>query len=143
MNTKHIQILLIEDDPGHAKLIERNLKRANLDHKLIWLSDGQLALEYFFGENAVYGKNKSDPLLILLDLNLPGVSGTQILEQLKAHKNTQHIPVIVLTTTDDSNEINRCYLLGCNVYITKPVDFEKFSSAIQKLGSFIDILQFP
>ena len=82
-------------------------------------------------------------LLILLDLNLPDMTGMDILEKLKANKHTKRSPIVVLTTTDDSREIQRCYDLGANVYITKPVNYDGFANAIRQLGLFVAVMQVP
>jgi CheY-like chemotaxis protein len=132
-----VTILLVEDDPGHARLIEKNLRRANLTNDIVHLTDGQRAIDYLF--------NNSRPtsVLVLLDLNLPVLDGYQVLERMRHDERTKRIPVIILTTTDDSREINRCYELGCNVYVTKPVDYEQFCEAIRKLGLFMAVLMIP
>jgi len=137
-----VTILLVEDDPGHARLIAKNLQRAKISNEIITLTDGQQALEYLFGldEN---GNHTPAPLLVLLDLNLPVVSGYQVLEQMKSHEHTRYIPVIILTTTDDPHEIRRCYELGCNVYVVKPVEYTHFAEAIQKLGLFFSVVTVP
>jgi len=141
--TKDVTILLVEDDPGHARLVEKNLRRANLTNPIVPLSDGRQAVDYLFRE----GPYSDDPipanLLVLLDLNLPVMDGYQVLRRMKGNDSTRRIPVIVLTTTDDEREIDRCYDLGCNVYITKPVDYEGFSEAIRKLGLFLSVVSIP
>jgi CheY-like chemotaxis protein len=140
MNAVPVTILLIEDDPGHARLIEKNVRRAGVANEITHKSDGTTALEYLFerGERV-----KADPILVLLDLNLPDMSGTDILARIKADPVLKRTPVIVLTTTDDRSEIQRCYDLGCNVYITKPVEYEGFASAIRQLGLFLTVMQVP
>lgn len=140
--TKSVTILLVEDDPGHARLVEKNLRRANLTNPIVILGDGRQALDYLFRDNGS-GEPLPPNLLILLDLNLPVMDGYQVLRRMKENTATQRIPVIVLTTTDDEREINRCYDLGCNVYITKPVDYEEFSEAIRKLGLFLSVVAIP
>lgn len=141
-NTKPVTILLIEDDPGHARLIEKNLRRARVSNDITIKTDGQQALEYLFF-SADERTPVEAPLLVLLDLNLPMLDGYQVLERIKTDRRTRHIPVIILTTTDDASEINRCYDLGCSVYITKPVDYEQFSEAIHKLGLFLSVVSVP
>jgi CheY-like chemotaxis protein len=140
MNAVPVTILLIEDDPGHARLIEKNVRRAGVANDILHLADGTTAVAHLFerGEQA-----KGDPLLVLLDLNLPDMSGTDILARLKADAKLKRMPVIVLTTTDDKLEIQRCYDLGCNVYITKPVEYEGFAAAIRQLGLFLSVMQVP
>jgi CheY-like chemotaxis protein len=136
-------IVLVEDDPGHARLIERNLRRALITNAIVTLSDGQQAVDYLFREHTYTGATHALPLLLLLDLNLPGLDGIQVLTRLKADACTRHIPVIILTTTDEPYEIQRCYELGCNVYLTKPVEYEQFADAMRKLGLFLSIVKLP
>jgi CheY-like chemotaxis protein len=139
-NLDAVVILLVEDDPGHAKLIEKNLRRSGLLNELIVVTDGSRALDFVFhqGEFAEYGNSR--PLLILLDLNLPVLDGYQVLQRLKASDETKTIPIVILTTTDDPREVARCYELGCNVYVTKPVEYEQFSEAIRQLGLFLSVV---
>ncbi len=134
-----VVIIMIEDDPGHARLIEKNIRRAGVNNEIRHFESGTAALRHVF-EPAV---RDNGPLLVLLDLNLPDMSGTDILEKLKADEKLKRAPVVVLTTTDDQREIQRCYTLGCNVYITKPVEYETFSQAIRQLGLFLSIMQVP
>lgn len=144
MATKHeVSILLVEDDPGHARLIEKNLRRSKINNPLIIINDGAEALDYLLCQGGYAGQTRPSPLLVLLDLNLPGMDGYQVLEQMKNNPETRRIPVIILTTTDDYREVERCYQLGCNVYITKPVDYEQFADAISKLGLFLTIVTIP
>lgn len=135
-----VTILLVEDDPGHARLIEKNLRRANLTNPLVMLTNGALVLDYVFRTGMYAGRPEAQQLLILLDLNLPVMDGYQVLQRLKADERAARIPVAVLTTTDDPREVARCYELGCNVYITKPVEYEQFSEAIRRLGLFLAIV---
>ncbi|MEN6330827.1 MAG: response regulator [Smithella sp.] len=142
MNKREITILLIEDDPGHARLIEKNLKRY-VTNKIIRLSDGQQAVDFLFSEGEYAQSVRPSPLMVLLDLNMPVIDGYEVLRRMKKEDRTKKIPVIVLTSTDDIREVSRCYDLGCNVYIVKPVDYEKFSEAMQKLGLLISIVVVP
>ncbi len=139
--SKPVTIIMIEDDEGHARLIEKNIRRAGILNDIKHFTDGTSALDFLF--NASDGPSKSGPAMILLDLNLPDMSGTDILEKLKADDKLHRAPVIVLTTTDDKVEIQRCYDLGCNVYITKPVEYETFAAAIRQLGLFLSVMQVP
>ncbi len=134
-----VKIVMVEDDLGHAKLIEKNIRRANIANDIAHFADGGSALEYLFSDAV----KRNGPLLVLLDLNLPDMQGTEILAQLKADERLKRAPVVVLTTTDDKVEIQRCYDLGCNVYITKPVEYESFSDAIRQLGLFLSVMQAP
>ncbi len=140
---RQVSILLVEDDPGHARLIEKNLRRSNITNDVVKVSDGQQALDYLFGEGEYAEGEHASPLLVLLDLNLPVLDGYQVLKRMKADERTKRIPVIILTTTDDTREVARCYDLGCNVYMTKPVDYEQFSDAIGKIGLFLSVVTIP
>ena len=134
-----VKIVMIEDDLGHARLIEKNIRRANIANEIAHFAEGGTALDYLFSEEVRH----NGPLLILLDLNLPDMSGTEILARVKKDERLHRAPVVVLTTTDDKLEIERCYDLGCNVYITKPVDYESFAGAIRQLGLFLSVMQAP
>ncbi|HET8613851.1 MAG TPA: response regulator [Sphingomonas sp.] len=137
-----VNIVMIEDDEGHARLIEKNIRRAGISNAIRHFTDGGAALDYLY--NAPEGPAHNGPALILLDLNLPDMAGTDILQRIKAEGNPlRRTPVVVLTTTDDKVEIQRCYDLGCNVYITKPVDYENFAGAIRQLGLFLSVIQVP
>jgi DNA-binding response OmpR family regulator len=134
-----VKIIMIEDDFGHAKLIEKNIRRAAINNEIKHFSDGSTATEYLFSQKV----RENGPLLLLLDLNLPDMQGVDILARVKADDHLKRMPVVVLTTTDDKVEIQRCYDLGCNVYITKPVDYEAFATAIRQLGLFLSVIQVP
>lgn len=140
---EHVTIVMIEDDEGHARLIEKNIRRAGVRNEIVSFSDGTSALNHLFGPDGAGTSHLGRPLLILLDLNLPDMSGVEILTRLKAHEHLKRVPVVVLTTTDDQQEIQRCYDLGCNVYITKPVDYESFAHSIRQLGLFFSVIQIP
>ncbi|MFC4295214.1 response regulator [Novosphingobium tardum] len=136
-----VGIVMIEDDEGHARLIEKNIRRAGISNDIRHFLDGTTALEYLF--ESPDGPRLNGPAMVLLDLNLPDMSGTAILEKIKTDPVLRRTPVVVLTTTDDKVEIQRCYDLGCNVYITKPVNYESFADAIRQLGLFLAVIQVP
>ena len=138
---QNVLIVMIEDDEGHARLIEKNIRRAGISNELKHFLDGTSALEYLY-EHAE-GPAKNGPALVLLDLNLPDMSGTDSLAKIMGDPTLHKVPVVVLTTTDDKLEIERCYDLGCNVYITKPVNYESFAEAIRQLGLFLSVIQLP
>lgn len=140
---KPVKIVMIEDDEGHARLIERNIRRAGVHNEIVPFANGTEALAYLFGPDGSGEISAKRHLLVLLDLNLPDMTGVSILEKVKANAHTKRTPVVVLTTTDDEREIKRCYDLGANVYITKPVDYENFSNAIRQLGLFFSVIQVP
>jgi CheY-like chemotaxis protein len=140
-NHKPVNIVMIEDDEGHARLIEKNIRRAGISNELCHFLSGGEAIDYLF--NHPDGPARNGPALILLDLNLPDMSGTDILARIKGDEHLRRTPVVVLTTTDDKQEIQRCYDLGANVYITKPVKYESFAEAIRQLGWFLAVMQVP
>jgi CheY-like chemotaxis protein len=135
-----LTILLAEDDDGHARLIERNLQRAGFVNRIVRARDGQEALNIVRG---VDGLPPDTQFLLLLDINMPRVDGLEVLRQMKADPKTARVPVIMLTTTDDPREVERCYQLGCSVYITKPVRYEEFVDALNRLGMFLEIVKLP
>lgn len=141
MSEHSVNIIMVEDDEGHARLIEKNIRRAGIANAIRHFLDGTTALDYLF--NAPDGPKMNGPALILLDLNLPDMSGIDILTKIKSDERLKRTPVVVLTTTDDKKEIQRCYDLGANVYITKPVNYENFARAIQQLGLFLSVIQVP
>jgi CheY-like chemotaxis protein len=140
-DTRHVSIVMIEDDDGHARLIERNIRRAGILNDIHHFSDGGSALKYLHNDQG--GPAFNGPALVLLDLNLPDMSGIDILADIKSNEKLRRTPVVVLAPTDDKVEIQRCYDLGCNVYITKPVNYESFADAIRQLGLFLSIIQVP
>jgi CheY-like chemotaxis protein len=138
-----VTIIMIEDDEGHARLIERNIRRSGVNNDILSFTNGTDASHYLFGIDGSGLDHRGEALLILLDLNLPDMGGIEILQRVKESECLRSTPVVVLTTTDDSEEIKRCYELGCNVYITKPVNYESFANAIRQLGLFFSVIQVP
>jgi CheY-like chemotaxis protein len=135
-----LTILLVEDDEGHATLVRMNLADAGMHNPIEHFANGRSALRYVEREQA---RAQAKILVVLLDLNLPEIDGFEVLRQLKSNRNTQKIPVIVLTSTDDPKEINRCYEMGCNLFVRKPVDYARFAHAIHQLGSFLSVIELP
>lgn len=140
---KPVKIIMIEDDEGHARLIEKNIRRAGVNNEIVAFTNGTDALSYLLGDDGDGTVCAGRHILVLLDLNLPDMTGVSILEKVKNNPHTRLSPVVVLTTTDDEREIQRCYDLGANVYITKPVDYEGFANAIRQLGLFFSVMQVP
>jgi CheY-like chemotaxis protein len=138
-----VTIIMIEDDLGHATLIEKNLRRAGIMNEITHIDNGRKALDYFRSTGEFEGHVRPECLLVLLDLNLPEVDGFEILEQLKSHDETRSIPIIILTTTDNPREVGRAYELGCNIYVTKPVVYESFAESIRKLGLMLAVVKLP
>jgi CheY-like chemotaxis protein len=141
MSERPVEIVMIEDDEGHARLIEKNIRRAGVHNAIRPFANGTEAVKYLFGADGSGLVNKGRPLLVLLDLNLPDMTGVDILKRVKTNEHLKRVPVVVLTTTDDAVEIQRCYDLGCNVYITKPVNYDNFANAIRQLGLFFSVIQ--
>ena len=143
MRHNELVILMAEDDDGHAYLVRQNLLDGGLANTVAHVRDGQEALDYIRCEGAYAGRVPNGPLLVLLDINMPRVDGVEVLRLLKADPRTDQLPVIMLTTTDDPREVQRCYELGCASYVTKPVEYDKFVEAIRRLGLFLSIVQVP
>jgi len=140
---KELTIILAEDDEGHATLIKRNLKRSGLLNEIIHFKDGQETLDFL---NKAKNKKEyldSIPSLLLLDIKMPKVDGVEVLRQIKQDPKLKKMPVIMITTTDDPREIDKCHELGCSNYISKPIDYDKFVDAIRQLGLFLLIVELP
>ena len=139
-----IKILLVEDDDGHARLIERNLRRVNLSNPIERVRDGLEALEYLRNEGAFGDRRRfSRPRLVLLDINMPRMDGIEVLERVKADEQLRCLPVIMLTSTDNQAEIDRCYCAGASGYVAKPVNIASLGEKLQRLGMFLEIVEFP
>ncbi|MEX2119101.1 MAG: response regulator [Pirellulales bacterium] len=136
-------IVLAEDDEGHACLVQRNLSRAGIANEIVHVKDGQAALDYVRREGEFARRNSNGSLLLVLDVNMPRLDGVEVLAQIKADPTRARIPIIMLTTTDDPREVERCYQLGCSVYITKPVEYDQFVEAVRRLGLLLQIVQVP
>jgi CheY-like chemotaxis protein len=141
-NIEDVTIVLVEDDPGHAYLIQKNLRRANITNQIVLIEDGQTAVDYLLEKNP-YPTAALSPVLMLLDLNLPVLDGYEVLQRIKTDDRTRHIPVIILTTTDNRHEVTRCYKLGCSAYLTKPVDYPAFVEMIERLGELLGLMSVP
>lgn len=132
-------ILIVDDDEGHAILIRENLQAAELPNPIVHFRDGQAVLDFFFQSRPA----ANESFLVLLDIRMPKVDGIEVLRRLKADPELRKLSVIMLTTTDDTREVERCHQLGCSVYIQKPVDYDKFAEAIRRLGLFVPLLLLP
>jgi CheY-like chemotaxis protein len=143
MKPKALDILLAEDDEGHAYLVQTNLKRAGIANDITHVKDGQDALDYIHRRGDFENREGGQPLLMILDINMPRIDGVEVLNQIKNSPATASLPIIVLTTTDDPREVERCYQLGCNVYITKPVAYDDFVEAVKRLGLLLQVVQVP
>ena len=144
MEILDIEILLVEDNPNDAELTIRALKKNNLVNKVVHLKDGAEALDFIFCEGAYQGEKRSiHPRVILLDLKMPKVNGIEVLKRLKSDPSTKHIPVVVLTSSNENPDVATCYALGVNSYIVKPVGFDNFTRAVAQLGFFWMLLNQP
>jgi CheY-like chemotaxis protein len=142
---REVTILIVEDDDGHAELIRDNLQEAGLVNPIIRLSDGQAALDFLFGaaDSTAPRRQNGQPYMMLLDIRMPRVDGVEVLRRIKGDPQLRKMPVIMLTTTEDPREIENCYSLGCSWYVTKPIDYLKFSKILKRIALFIMVVQMP
>lgn len=139
-----VTVLITEDDDGHAELIIDNLRDAGLTNDIVRFRDGQEVLDFLTGTPDMTATRQSGTAyLLLLDIRMPRIDGVEVLRRIKTSPDLQSLPVIMLTTTDDPREIKLCYELGCSCYITKPVDYNRFSEMLTRLGQFLMVVQIP
>ena len=141
--TQEVTILIVDDDAGHARLIEKNLQRAGLHNPVLRFGDGQEILDFLFCRGPGPHRMLDGHYLLLLDIRMPKVDGIEVLRQIKKDPRLCKLPVSMLTTTDDPREVGRCHELGCSNYLVKPVDYEKFSEAVKQFGLFIGLVEVP
>lgn len=134
MKDEDVEILLVEDNPSDAELTIRALKTKRLSNNVVHVKDGAAALDFLFGNGTSPGNTK--PKVILLDLKLPKVNGLEVLERIKNNPQTKSIPVVVLTSSREDSDLSKCYEMGANSYIVKPVEFESFVTAVGELGFY-------
>ena len=144
MENLQIEILLVEDNIDDAELTIHALRKKNLANQLIHLSDGEQALDFLFGTGEFNGRDiKIKPRLILLDLKMPKVDGMQVLEKVKSNMATKEIPVVILTSSKEDPDLKKCYQLGANSYIVKPVDFQSLTEVVSELGMYWMLINHP
>jgi CheY-like chemotaxis protein len=136
-------ILIAEDDDGHAELIKKNLVRAGIANTILHFKDGEEVINYLFRQGDGPHRNSGDAFVLLLDIRMPKVDGTTVLAEIKADPELRKIPVIMITTTDDPRDIEKCHSMGCSNYITKPIEYDAFVNAIRQLGLFLAVVQVP
>ncbi len=136
---ENVIILSAEDDTGHFTLIRRNLSRASLANQILHFKDGQEIIDFFAGRTDSPRFDPRTPYVLLLDIRMPKIDGVEVLRRMKSDVELRKIPVIMLTTTDDPSEINRCYSIGCSFYIVKPADYVEFMNAVEQLGKFLSL----
>lgn len=137
MHKIEVEILLVEDSLHDAELTIRSLRKNNVSNKIVHLKDGAAALQFLFGDGEFVGRDiKQKPKVILLDLKMPKVNGLEVLERIKKDERTKTIPVVILTSSKEDPDILKCYQLGANSYIVKPVDFDSFHKVVSELGLY-------
>lgn len=139
----NVVILIAEDDDGHFSLITKNLTRAGIGNQVIQFRDGQETLDFLFGEGSGPQRVENVPYILLLDIRMPKVDGIAVLKRVKEDASLSRMPVVMLTTTDDPEEVDLCHSLGCSMYIAKPVEYDDFTHMIRKMGAFFSIVQVP
>lgn len=132
-------ILIVDDDEGHSILIRENLESSGVPNRIEHFTDGQAALDFF----ARRPPQANDRFIVLLDIRMPKIDGIEVLRRLRADPELHLLPIIMLTTTDDSRDVQRCHEFGCNGYIQKPVDYDKFAEAIRRIGLYVPLLLVP
>ena len=140
MTDRKLTVMLADDDDGHAMLIQRNLVRAGLNANVIRMRTG-VEVVSFFGRRRV--DTIHQPLVVLLDINMPEMDGIEVLRRLKSDPASRSVPIYMLTTTDDPQEVARCFALGCNAYLSKPVEYSAFSTSVERLCQFLAVSQIP
>ena len=137
------RILLVEDNPDDVELTLRAFERNKITNEVVVASDGVAALDYLFARGAYAGKDPGLPQVVLLDLNLPKLSGLEVLQQVRASERTHLLPVVILTSSTEEQDLARGYGLGANSYVRKPVDFAAFVEAARQLGLYWLLLNEP
>ena len=146
MNNKlnEVEILLVEDNMSDAELIIRALRKVNLANHLVHVKDGEEALEFIFAEGKFAEREmKNIPRVILLDIKMPKVDGIEVLRRIKLHEGTKSIPVVIMTSSKEEQDIIKSYKLGVNSFVVKPVDFTSFSKAVSELGLYWVLINQP
>jgi len=138
---KEMIIVIAEDDDGHAELIKEGLVESGVCNKFIRFSNGEDVWRYLSETAAKKVRDKSKSYLLLLDINMPKMDGVDVLMRMKSSEMLKNIPVMMLTTTTDPREVEQCYKIGCNIYITKPVDFGQFAETLKRIGLFLQIVK--
>jgi len=132
-------ILIAEDDAGHFALLKKNLWRSCVANDIIQFKDGQEVLDFLFREGSGPVREDNCRYVLFLDIRMPKVDGKEVLRRMKKDEELKKIPVIMLTTTDDTSEITRCYDMGCSFYVVKPADYNMFMDAVNNLGTLLSL----
>jgi CheY-like chemotaxis protein len=139
-NYKELIILIAEDDDGHAELIESGLRDSGVNNTIKRFENGEDIWNFLQGNSSEI-RDENSAYLVLLDINMPLMDGVEVLKNIKSNESLKDIPVIMLTTTDNPQEVEACYKLGCNFYVTKPIKFDKFAEILKRLGMFLNIVK--
>ena len=138
-----VVILIAEDDEGHAGLIRKNLVRAGIANEMLRFKDGQEVMDFMHRKGDGPKRKPGTTYVLLLDIQMPRLDGMEVLAQMKADPALHKIPVVIITTSDDPREVEKCHALGCNNYIVKPIDYENFMNAVRQLGLFLAVVEVP
>lgn len=133
---EQVEILLVDDSPLDAELAMRGLEEHNLANNVVWVKDGEQALDYVYRRGTFEGRSSAGPRLILLDLKMPKVDGIEVTRVIKGDESTRHIPIVIMTSSEEERDISRSYSLGANSYVVKPVDFESLANVASQAGYY-------
>lgn len=142
-SASELTILIADDDDGHAELIREHLRDACIHNPIMRFKNGEEIWDFLSNSDKKANLQQEQAYLLLLDIRMPKMDGIEVLKRIKTDMLLRTLHVIMLTTTNDPREVQECYELGCNCYITKPVQYERFSEAIRQLGLFISIIEVP
>lgn len=141
INNNEFVILITEDDDGHAELIKEGLLSSGVCNPMLRFCNGEEVLNYLNGVCDTFKMEEDTLYLMLLDINMPKIGGIEVLSNIKSNPKFKNITVIMLTTTDDPREMEICYELGCNMYVTKPIHFDIFANTLHRMGLFMQIIK--
>lgn len=133
---EQVEILLVEDNEHDAELTMRGLKKGGLANRVMWVKNGELALDYLFRRGIYAERDDASPRLVLLDLKMPGMDGIEVLRSVKADERTRRIPIVVMTSSQEETDVERSYDLGVNSYVVKPVDFSSVADVVRQAGYY-------
>ena len=137
------RVLLVEDSPNDAKLTLAAFEESGLANEVVWVKDGQEALDYLFATGPYAGRTEGNPAVVLLDIKLPKIDGLQVLERVKSDANLRAVPIVMLTSSSQEADLTRSYSAGVNAYVVKPVGFPEFVDALRELGLFWAVVNHP
>lgn len=133
---EQVEILLVEDNANDAELTMRALKKGGLANRVMWVKNGELALDYLFRRGVYAARDEACPRLVLLDLKMPGMDGIEVLRAVKADERTRRIPIVVMTSSQEEKDVGQSYDLGVNSYVVKPVNFSSVTDVVRQAGYY-------